>query len=152
MAALQGLGRKKSGLSDPELVWERLEDSRSPSSERVSCLLALERTRTIDRDKLRDVLTDLGSFESHFAARCFITEGDKEGVRILLDILEGFQQREGLDGESRLLRKLTRHLLVEISGVPLPAGERGWPQWYEGLDSLEPRRLRPPKIDVWTLK
>ena len=144
-AALDALSRKGNRLRQPNTVWAMAIYSHSDPVEQAKALYCLERTRSFSAGELRRELVFIQDpLPRFFAARCLITDGDKQGAVILIELLETEEVSfaDGVDADA--VRYAASALLGELSGLGPSAGLNELSDWVQGVAELGSRNLRAP--------
>ena len=142
-AALDALTTKRSKLLDPEAVWSPSQSFQMDVLERAKALYCLEKTRSYDVESILEELPGMDPFSKHFAARCLIVAGEREGVAALLDVV----QAETVDFDEISAAQIeavigaTRILLAHLARTGPYEDIEAWETWYDGLTAFRPRMI-----------
>ena len=147
MAALDALSAKGSPLTRSMPVWKLALDSREEPLVQAAAMSCLERTRSFTTTLIRKTLPRMGPLTRYFAARCLLTDGQKQGIAILL----GLETRRRNGGFPELDAELDEGLSVAVAQLVRRVKGRGrtddldllW-EWYAELPQLRPQTLPPP--------
>ena len=146
LAALDALGAKGSPLTRSTPVWKIALDGREDPVTQAAALYCLERTHSFTTRLIRRTLPRMGPLPRYVAARCLLTNGEKDGIAILLNLET--QRRNG--GFPELGPELDEGLSVAVGQLVRLVKGRGrtddldllW-EWYAGLSKVRLQTLPP---------
>ncbi len=99
--------------------------------------------------KIRDELSNLHPYLKYFAARCLVSAGEREGVGILIDLVEYGSDRIGTvdENDAKAVVFAARKLLADLSKIGISARVDELRDWYDNLQILRPTVLQPAAIE-----
>lgn len=144
-AAVEALGQKAQPLAaaTSQQLWSLIDD---PGRERLAvagAFLAMERTRSIDVDYVRQRLPGLDPICRYFAARLLLRAGASDGVARLFELLQ-----DCTDENSKPLRFAILTLLGGIARMHASSSEDELRSWFAVHPVTGPLALPEPQLDL----
>lgn len=130
LACLDSLARDAGSLPDTGPIWRILEDPKSSLEIKVHAFLVLEKTRTVDVQRIRRQIDSYHPVVKLAAARCLLVEGDRDGLRVLVDLLSTVEGPEVDDEDCSCAIEGAQELLVEVSKQEHGPDPAIWGRWY----------------------
>jgi len=138
LAALEALAHNGAPLVDTAAIYALLGDRRTPQATKRAALIALERTRTVDADKVARLLPQMDATLRFYAARCLVTAGDNYGLHVLA------QLARIRPSTHRSIHEAAIELLSLLSGHQY---DEAWMrQWTMSKPKLANVKLPAPKL------
>jgi len=140
VSALQALGRLGRRLGSTTEIRRNFSKPTTSLQEKIACLTALERTRTIDHEWLAKISVKASPVVKLHIARCYVRDGDNKGIALLIDLLKLSEDQS--DGETvDYVRHAARKILTEIAGEDHGDQPAAWERVADRMRDFGPMEI-----------
>lgn len=135
-ASLRVLISSGGKIDDPEPIWKVIDDPTVKVRLRVLAFLALEVTQSVKESRYIDVIGSLHPVAKLAAARGLIVNKNREGIRVLIDLLDTKKSRTVTADDRACAIHCAHEILQEIAHRVIEPKSRLWLPWYRRNEPL----------------